>query len=380
MNIVVIAGYGPSLVNFRGPLLREMVAHGHAVTALAPQDDPDIRQQLAGLGVGFQPIRLSRRGLNPLRDLATLQSIRNALRSTGPDMVLSYTIKPVIYGSLAARLERVASVNSMVTGLGSAFFRSGVSGRAVKGLVQGLYRAALRHNRLVIFQNPDDEAFFRSKGLVPPSVRTLVTPGSGVDLARFAPVPLPATKTDATPDTPPTFLLIARLLRAKGICEFAEAARLVRQKYPQARFHLVGPLEPGEGTITERELAAWRQEGLIEWFGLQEDVRPRLAGCTVFVLPSYYGEGLPRTLLEAAATGRAAITTDHPGCREAVINGETGLLVPVRNARALASAMKRFIVEPGLARTMGGAALRLAQTRFDAALVNRQILEALHLC
>lgn len=376
MKIVVIAGYGPSLINFRGPLLREMVALGHEVIAMAPlvpYGEPDFAPELEAMGISFKAIRLNRRGMNPLRDLITFIDIREEFRRDKPDVVLCYTIKPVIYGSLAAQLAFVPSINGLITGLGSAFFRSGVSGRMIKGLVEGLYRAALKKNRTVIFQNPDDEAFFRSEKLVPEQAKTLVTPGSGVDLTKFSPSPLPE-------DTPPTFLLIARLLKAKGVYEFAEAARMIRQDHPEARFHVVGPLEEGAEGVREADLAAWREQGLIEWFGLQDDIRPHLADCTVFVLPSYYGEGLPRTLLEAAAMARPSITTDHPGCREGVVDGETGLLVPVRDAEALSAAMKRFIAQPGLAKTMGQAARKLAETKFDATLVNMTILEALSLC
>jgi glycosyltransferase involved in cell wall biosynthesis len=374
VKIVLIAGYGPSLLNFRGPLLAEMVRLGHEVTALAPLEETPFQAELEAMHVHFQAIRLHRRGMNPLRDLVTLLDIREKLRHIQPDLVLSYTIKPVIYGSLAARLAQVPSINSLVTGLGSAFFRSGVSGRLVKGLVEGLYRAALRHNRTVIFQNPDDAAFFRREKIVPQTTATLITPGSGVDLARFKPAPLPQ-KT-------PTFLLVARLLRAKGVYEFAEAAKRIKKEYPNARFHLVGPLEntPGSDGVREADLHQWREQGLLEWFGLVEDIRPRLAACSVFVLPSYYGEGLPRTLLEAAAMGRPAITTDHPGCREGVVHEQTGLLVPVRDVQGLSAAMKRFIIQPALAQTMGKAAQELARTTFDVRLVNQTILEGLGLC
>ncbi|MBU1249212.1 MAG: glycosyltransferase family 4 protein [Proteobacteria bacterium] len=372
MKIVVIAGYAPSLINFRGPLLASMRVFGHEVITLAPPDDPTVRGQLAELGVGFKTIRLSRRGVNPLRDFITMQDIRARLAEIKPDLVLSYTIKPVIYGSLAARLEGVKLAYSMVTGLGSSFEGKGWIGRLIFGMVEGLYRIGLKRNRCVFFQNTDDEAFFRKLQLIGPQTRSVITAGSGVDLNHYAQAPLP--------EGPPTFLLIARLLKAKGIAEFAEAARLVKAEPSEARFHLVGPLEEGSGGGDERDLSRWRSEKLVDWFGLAEDVRPRLAEASVFVLPSYYGEGLPRTALEAAATGRAVITTDHPGCREAVVHGETGLLVPVRDPQALAEAMKRFINEPGLVESMGRAGRALAEQRFDVNKVNRMILEAMELC
>ncbi len=376
MKIVVIAGYGPSLINFRGPLLASMRVFGHEVTALAPPDDSDVSAQLAKLGVGYRPIRLTRRGLNPMRDLATLRDIRRELKALRPDVVLSYTIKPVIYGSLAARLEGVKNIYSMITGLGAPFFGRGLVGRLVSGLVEGLYRAGMSKNRCVFFQNFDDEAFFQKRRLLGSNTRTIVTAGSGVDLAHFALAPVPAP----VPDGVPTFLLVARLLKAKGVAEFAEAARLVKLEHPEARFHLVGPLHEGAAGVDERDLARWREQGIVEWFGPVRDVRPRLAQASVFVLPSYYGEGLPRTIIEAASMGRAAITTDHPGCREAVIEGKTGFLVPVRDAVALSAAMKRFIVEPELAQVMGRAGRKLAEDRFDVNKVNKIILEAMQLC
>ncbi|MGE4505428.1 MAG: glycosyltransferase family 4 protein [Desulfovibrionaceae bacterium] len=373
MRIAVIAGYAPSLLNFRGPLLAELAGLGHEVFALAPPDEPDVPERLAGLGATFLPIRLNRRGMNPADDWATLRSVRARLRELRPELVLAYTIKPVIWGSLAARLERVPRVYSLVTGLGSALVGTTWRTRLVFGLVQGLYRAALWGNRAVFFQNPDDEAFFRSRRLVRPGTPTVVTPGSGVDLDHFAPAPFPEGQ-------PPVFLMVARLLEQKGVRVFAEAARLVREELPGARFHLVGPREEGPGGIAEAELARWREEGLVQWFGYTGDVRPRLAECSAFVLPSHYGEGLPRTSAEAAATGRAVITTDHPGCREALIPGETGLTVPVRDPQALAKAMLRLGREPQLAGAMGRAGRRLAEERFDVRKVNRALLEAMELC
>ncbi|MEF2146586.1 MAG: glycosyltransferase family 4 protein [Desulfovibrionaceae bacterium] len=373
MKICVIAGYAPSLLNFRGPLLRAMVECGHEVAALAPSEDVDgVAQGLAELGVSFRPVRLSRRGMNPLKDYATILDLRAALETEQAELVFSYTIKPVIYGSMAAGRAGLKRIYSLVTGQGRVFQKQGWTGLFLGGLVKGLYRGALQYNNCVFFQNPDDERVFRETRMLAPDARTVVTYGTGVDLDHFAETPLP--------DGPPVFLCVARLLREKGLAELAEAARLVRREHPEAEFRLLGPFEAGPGGVSRAEVEAWEREGGLRHLGVTGDVRPHLAEASVAVLPSYYGEGLPRSLQEAAAMGRAVVTTDHPGCREAVRDGQNGLLVPVRDAAALSEALKAFILDPEKARRMGRASRVLAEERFDVRKINAALLREMELC
>jgi glycosyltransferase involved in cell wall biosynthesis len=287
-----------------------------------------------------------------------------------PDLFLGYTIKPVVYGSLAAAHAGVPGIYSMITGLGSAFSGSGIKAALIRRLVIFLYRRALRHNARVFFQNPDDIALFSRMGILKAGEQAVRIPGSGVDVHEFQPAPFPKGLS---------FLLIARLLREKGIAEYAEAARRIRQHHPHVRFRLAGWLDENPDSIREDELQAWVDEGTLEYLGRLDDVRPALADSSVFVLPSYYREGIPRTLLEALAMGRPIITTDMPGCRLTVKDGENGYLAAARDAHALAEAMERFIEQPEMIAKMGVASRSLAETQFDVHIVNKIILKSMGL-
>jgi glycosyltransferase involved in cell wall biosynthesis len=369
MRIVVVGPLAASLVAFRGELLRSMVAQGHEVLGLAPEEDPRVRDALAAMGVGFGTVPLRRTGMNPVRDAVTTVALARAFRGERAELAFVYTAKPVIYGLLAARLAGVPCRAAMITGVGSALAGGGSFGdRSLAKLVETLYRIALRFAHVVIFQNPDDEALFRRLGLVGRRHRIVLVNGSGVDLDRFAVTP--------HPPPPVTFLMIARLVREKGLFEYVEAARLVKHEHPDVRVQLLGPLDDKASGIGRDQVDAWAAEGIIEYLGATDDVRPYLRAAHVCVLPSYH-EGTPRSILEAMSMGRAAITTDAPGCRETVRDGVNGFLVPVRDGAAVASAMRRFIDEPGLAERMGDAGRALAEERFDVHAVNRVIIDAL---
>lgn len=369
MKIAVIGGYAPSLVSFRGPLLKRLVALGHEVHALAPGHIPDVSPQLEAMGVDYSMIPLSRRGFNPLADIGSLLHLKQVLYRIKPDLVLSYTFKPVVYGSMAARMAWVGhkkQVYAMITGLGYAFTQgSGLKRRLLFNIAKGMYRSGLKSCDGVIFQNPDDRTFFEKLGVLPDYARTTVVGGSGVDLQEFSPAPLPEK---------PVFLCLSRLLRSKGVALFAEAALHLKEKYPEAVFRLAGPLEEGGDAITPEELAAWKKQGGLEILDPVEDVRPLIAGSSVYVLPSYYREGTPRSVLEAMAMGRAVVTSDAPGCRETVVPDQNGFLTPIKDVDALAHAMERFILDPALAPAMGAASRELAEEKFDVDKVNDAIL------
>lgn len=343
--------------------------HGHRVLALAP--DFDAATQAAVSELGAEPIAypLHRTGLNPLADRSSLAALTRIFRDTRPDVVMGYTPKPAVYASLAAARCGVPCIVPMVTGLGYAFLDGNeLVRRAVRQVSLLLYRRAFRASHGVIFHNRDDRDVLAGRGVIPPGLPVHVVDGSGVDLEHFA-----------ASDPPPTdagivFLMIARLVRYKGVAEFRDAAARVSALAPKARFLLVGPEESGPAGIPPAELAARS----VAWLGPAEDVRPALAECHVYVLPSH-GEGMPRTVLEALATGRPVVTTDARGCRETVRDGVNGFLVPIHDAARLADAMLRFIHRPEIIAPMGRESRHLAEQRFDVARVNRGMFAALGL-
>jgi len=369
-RVMVVGGHADSLIHFRGPLLRQLVAEGHDVTACAPDAGADVRRELAALGIAYRHVPIQRAGMNPMRDVGTVRALTALYREVQPDLVLTYTIKPVIYGSLAARLSRVPRICSLITGLGYSFGTATLRQRALNPVVQSLFRFALAHNEVVFFQNPDDLRQFVDAGLASDRQAVLVN-GSGVDLEHFRVAPLP--------EGTPTFLLTTRLLWEKGVGEYVEAARTLKAKYPTARFRLLGPLDPNPAAVSRAQLDAWSAEGVIEYLGSTNDVRPAVADTSVFVLPSAYREGTPRSILEAMAMGRAIITTDAPGCRETVRGDENGFLVPVSDSIALTSAMERFLRDPGLVAPMGVRSRAIAEEKYDVHLVNRVMMRAMGL-
>ncbi|HEX8453267.1 MAG TPA: glycosyltransferase family 4 protein [Longimicrobium sp.] len=370
-TVLVLGGYAQSLVTFRGSLLRAMVERGHRVVACAPAASPEIVEALAGMGVTYRDVPFNRTGLRPDEDLRTLAALVALFREVRPDVILGYTIKPVIWGLLAARIARVPRRFAMITGLGYAFMSEGREGRVVRALARRLYRLSLRGADRVFFQNPDDRATFERLRLVRDPGQGVIVNGSGVETDHYTPVPLP--------EGPASFLLMARFLADKGIREFVEAARMVRARHPEAVFRMAGFRDDDNPTsISQEELDAWGREGIVEFLGWLPDVRPTIAGTTVYVLPSY-GEGTPRSVLEAMAMGRPIVTTDAPGCRETVRDGVNGFLVPVRDAAALARAMEALVVDRALVERMGRESRRIAEEKYDVHKVNRVILETMGL-
>lgn len=370
-RVLVLASLAESLINFRGHLLTEITNRGHQVFACAPPSDTGIREQLDKLGVKFVPLGFNRTGLNVLGDLGYFINLYRLIARLQPDMVIGYTIKPVVYGSLAARLAKVPRTYSMITGLGYAFVdQTSIRYWFVNILVRILYKFGLSRNQTVFFQNPDDMKLFRDLRLTHTSVNAVLLNGSGVDLRFFAQVPLHIE--------PVEFLLIARLLRHKGIYEYIEAARIIQSRYSGVIFHLVGPFDTNPTAINRSEVSAWAHADIVRYHGETTDVRPYIARSNVYVLPSYR-EGTPRSVLEAMAMGRAIITTDAPGCRETVVPGENGILVPPRDPKALAQAMEKLILNRSLIRTMGQKSREIVEQKFDVYKVNKVILKAIGL-
>ena len=365
-TFLVVASLPDSLLGFRAPLIAALQAEGLQLHVAAPGLPPGhaLRLQLERRGLVVHNIPLQRTGSNPLADLTSLFSLLLLMRRVRPHWVLGYTVKPVIYGSLAAWLAGVSHRFALITGLGYAFQDEQRQGR-LQGLVQSLYALALGRVHKVFFQNPDDEALFRRRGILRSEVPSCVVNGSGVDIAAFDVARLPPG--------PPHFLLIARLLGGKGVREYAQAARRIREHHPEVRFSMVGWIDTNPDAIARHELDTWVTDGTLSYLGRLSDVRPAIVASSVYVLPSY-GEGTPRTVLEAMAMGRPIITTDAPGCRETVVDGDNGFLVPVRSVDALERAMRSFIEDPALMSRMGRRARRLAEEKYDVRKVNAVML------
>lgn len=374
MKFLLIASVATSLTGFRKPLIIALLDKGLEVHVAAPQilNNRDVMSKLTALGVVAHDISMQRTGLNPLADTKTLYSLYALMKDIKPDYTMGYTIKPVIYGTLAASLARIPKRFALITGLGFAFTDGDDNKRkGVRFIAQNLYRTALHNCQLVFFQNHDDEALFRELNIVSSKTSTCVVNGSGVDVDEYEVVPF------ATQE-PMRFLLIARLLIDKGVREYAKAAQQVKKLHPEVQFDLVGLLDTNPTSITQAELDQWIKAGTVNFLGLLKDVRPAIQAASVYILPSYR-EGTPRTVLEAMAMGRAIITTDAPGCRETVVDGDNGFLVPVKDADALAKAMLRFIDEPALIEKMGQRSRKIAEEKYDVHKVNAHMMSAMEL-
>jgi len=364
-RIVLSVNSAWNVANFRAGLVRGLQDAGYRVVVLAPEDRHS--QRVRALGCDLIDMPMDAKGVNPLKDLRLIWRYWRRLRRLRPAAYLGFTIKPNVYGSLAAMALGVPVINN-IAGLGTTFLRQGWLNQVAKTL----YRLALRRSSCVFFQNGDDRSLFEEAGMVSRE-RTRLLPGSGVDLARFAPGPV-----QVTAPRPPVFLMSARLLWDKGVLEFIEAVRILKRRGIDCEARLLGFMDVANPSAVPREaVEAWQLEGVVSYLGETDDVRPMLAEATAAVLPSYR-EGTPRSLLEAAAMGKPVITTDAPGCRDVVRDGVNGYLVPVRDAQALAEAMARFAaLTPEARAAMGRASRELVETRFDERIVIQAYLDVL---
>ncbi|WP_039927566.1 glycosyltransferase family 4 protein [Alcanivorax sp. DG881] len=366
-RVLILASYADSLLNFRGALIQSAILAGAEVHVAAPGLTccSKITKELECKGVVVHDVIMRRAGLNPIFDIVTFFSIFIMLRAVKPNVMLSYTVKPVIYGGIAAWFARVQCRFSLITGLGYAFTGNASGKRKfLKRVVRLLYRFSLARSHGVFFQNPDDEALFRGLDILPGIVPSFVVNGSGVDTSEYRPAPFPSRTS---------FLLIARLLGDKGVREYVQAAESVKLKYPKVSFGLVGWIDENPDAIGKAELDSWVKAGTIDFLGKLADVKPAITNSSVYVLPSYR-EGTPRTVLEAMAMGRPVITTDAPGCRETLVDGYNGFLVPVKDVNGLVAAILRFIESPEIISVMGGRSRTIAENKYDVNKVNSFML------
>jgi glycosyltransferase involved in cell wall biosynthesis len=369
MRVFLASRCSWTFYNFRAGLARSLAARGFEVVGAGAGGD-DYEKKTLALGIPFRILPVDKRGVNPLADLRLVFAFYRWYREGQPDVVHHFTIKPVIYGSIAARVAGVPRIINTITGLGYVYTdRQGI----LRWIVDRLYRFALRFSHRVFFQNEDDRALFVDRGLVNPAVALLV-PGSGVNTDRFrpeaAPAPRPARAHGAT------VLMLSRVLRDKGAYEYVDAARYVRRSMPDVRFCIVGEIDVrNPSAVAEETVRAWQNEGVIEWFGHTDEVRPHIARADMVVLPSYR-EGMPRSLMEASAMGKPVIATDVVGCREVVEHGRTGLLVPVRDSEALAKAIIELARDPEQRARMGAAGREKMLREFDERFVIESAIRA----
>jgi glycosyltransferase involved in cell wall biosynthesis len=372
-TVVLVASDAASLIDFRGDLIRAVLARGHRVVCLAPAADESVGPTLTKWGAEVENLPLDRTGIDPLADLRYILQLWRRFRRLRPDVVMGYTPKPSIYATIAAWLARAPLRVPLVTGLGFAFVETDIRTAAfAQRVARLLYWVAFSCATNAIFQNSENHARLEGLGLLPSGLPVTVVKGSGIALERFPQAPVPPIGGGLV------FVLVGRLIRAKGMLEYAQAARRLKQDHSSTRFVIVGLPEIGPAALTVQEQTTVRDS--VEVIGplTVEEVRGILESAHVFVLPSY-GEGMPRSTLEALAVGRAIVSTQVSGCRETVEERVNGFLVPARDAEALERAMRRFLDDPSLAIRMGPESRRIAERDFDVHRVNEHMIHALGL-
>ncbi len=373
MKLILIASTPESIIPFRGKLIRALANNGIDIHVCAPFTEEDsniIRELKVHYNVKTHTVELRRAGINLLSDFRYMLALISVIKAVRPDFIFSYTMKPVIYGSIAGWIMNVSGRYSMITGLGFIFIDAkGLVSRVIQGLAKLLLAISVRRNNKVFFQNTDDKDVFIEQGIVAKYQPTAVVNGSGVDLVHYNVKPVPSEAS---------FLLIARMIQNKGIKEYIDAIREVKTVYPLAKFTMVGGVEENIDAISLKDILSWVSEGLVDYKGALLDVRGEIEKCSIYVLPSYR-EGTPRSVLEAMSMGRAIITTDVPGCRDTVIDGVTGFLVPSKNSKGLADAMKRLIQDKELRESMGQKSREYAVKKYSDDSVAAEIISHLDL-
>ena len=394
MKVIVLTADANTLIYHRGDLIRDFAANGCEVVSSAAEDYPHVQKFLREVGGRHRAIRMVRSRINPRRDLDTWRDMWHLFRSEKPDALFAYTIKSVLYGCPIARLAGVPKIYALLPGLGFTFVPPvTLKQKILAAISKALHRFALRRADVIFMQNQDDVRLFTQLKLLPEGVPVHVTAGSGVNLDEYPHVPLENDAELAAGRV--RFCLVSRLLISKGVRVFAEAAQRIRQQFPQAEFHLIGPFDPNPNRVEESEVAAWVADGTLTHHGMVRDVAALLQTMHVFCLPTWYREGVPHATLEALATGRPVITTDSVGARECVKfpasedsgpaatsapkQGENGFLCPTQNVDAVEQAMAYYLENPSEIIRHGRNSRQLAADVFDVRIVNDIILRAMHL-
>ena len=366
MKILIISPKNKTVFNFRGDLVRDMIASENEVIVTGP--NKEFVDDIYALGVSkFIEVPLVKDNTSIFGDIKYLKFLKKVIKDEKPDLVFSYTIKPVVYGSIAAKSCKVPKIYAMVTGLGRVYTSNSVKTKLIKTITKLLYKKAFKACEKVIFQNSDDIKEFVSGKYLPES-KTVKVNGSGVNMERFKRTELPVE---------PTFLMVSRIIKEKGVFEYCEAARKVKREHPEAKFVLLGGFDASIGAIKPEDIKQYIDDGSIIFPGEVKDPVKFYNEASVFVLPSYYREGLPRTILEAMACGRPVVTTDWPGCREPIDDGANGYLVPIKDSNALAEKLTAFIKNKELIEIMGESAYKTCIKQYEICVVNKQMKDIL---
>ncbi|WP_299113605.1 glycosyltransferase family 4 protein [uncultured Winogradskyella sp.] len=369
-RILLIASYDGSLIRFRGDFIKSLVDSGFEVFAAAPSFAERNSLEIKNLGANPIEFNLQRTGLNPIKDFKSIKELKSIIKENKIDLVFPYTVKPVIYGSMAANMCKVPVV-SLITGLGYTFTGLTKKARTLQRFNETLYKLSIRKNKSIVFQNRDDYQLFLDRKVISKKQNVDFVSGSGINLNKFR-----FKEKDASNKV--SFLFIARLIQEKGVALYTEAAKILKKKYPQAEFHVIGAPEISPSAISLEELDELHKEGVIVFHGKQSNIEEHLHKTDIFVLPSYYREGLPRTTLEANACGNPIITTDSVGCREAVKEGVNGFLIEPQNLDALVKPMEYFITNPNKIKQMGINSRTYAEERFDVNIINNDLIEIIN--
>lgn len=367
MKFLLVSPKNRTVYNFRGDLIKTIIDKGYEVVVTGP-DMTDV-DKIEELGAKFIQIPMNKNGTSILGDLRYCKNLYRLMKEEKPDVTLGYTVKPVVYGSIAAHLAGIKNINCMVTGGGYTFTSTSIKARVLGGIVRTLYRIGFKCADHIIFQNPDDLNEFCESGLANKK-KCFVVNGSGVNIGRFNVEEFPE-KT--------TFFMLSRLLKSKGVQEYLKAAEIVKKQYPRAKFYLLGKYENNmQDAVPKDFIQDFINRGIVERFDETNDVKPYYAMSSVYVLPSYR-EGTPRTVLEAMAMGRPIITTDTQGCRETVIDGKNGYLVPVKDCNILAERMIRFICKPELISAFGAKSREYVVEKFEVNKVNANMMKIMQI-
>jgi len=366
-RILIIASFAKSLIWFRGDFIKHLIQNGYHVFTAAPEyTDADLKALKIIEAVPIE-FNLQRTGLNPFKDLKSISELKSIIKYNKIDLVFPYTVKPVIYGSMAANSCKVPVI-SLITGLGYTFTGLSFKAKILQRINEMLYKLSIRKNKVIVFQNTDDHQLFLDRNVISKQQKVAFVSGSGVNLNQFK-----FSEKNVTEHV--SFLLVARLIEEKGIKLYLESAKILKSKYPKAEFHLIGSTGTTPSAISKDEINELHDQGVIIFHGRQSRIEEHLHKRDVFVLPSYYREGLPRTTLEACACGNPIITTDSVGCREAVKEGINGFLIEPRNLEALINRMEYFITHPEKIKEMGINSRNYAEERFDVNIINNDLLQ-----
>jgi glycosyltransferase involved in cell wall biosynthesis len=366
MKIAVLSSHTSSLFWFRMDMMKDFIKNGNEVIALGSEPETEWKEKFNEHNIRYKQLPVDRNGINPIKDIKTLLYLYKFMKQEKPDKIFAYQAKTVVYGSIAAKLNGVSEFYPLIAGLGSIFRGTGLKNRLIKTIMKTEYWIACKLSKKVFFQNHDDRNEFINHGLINMDKTTIIN-GSGVNLNKFKPTPFPEKNG---------FLFIGRLIKDKGIMEYLEACKKVKENNEEVRCILVGPYDSNPSALKPEELKPYIDSGIIEYFGEQNDVRPYISQCSTFVLPSYH-EGTPKTVLEAMAMGRSIITSDAPGCRETVRDGVNGYLVGVKDTQSLIARMQDLINDPEKCHSMGVAAASITKQKYDVNIVNKSIMETM---